>query len=55
VLIKIVVFLVANALWNNMWEPIGNKTRGWTAIMENFKCPTESSPYFYTRRNSNVL
>ncbi|KAK6645403.1 hypothetical protein RUM43_001680 [Polyplax serrata] len=47
--------LVANALWNNMLEPVGNKTRGWQPLMERFLCPTENAPYFFTRRNSETF
>lgn len=48
-------FPVANALWNNMLEPVGNKTRGWQPLMERFLCPTENAPYFFTRRNSETF
>ncbi|KAL0280789.1 UNVERIFIED_CONTAM: hypothetical protein PYX00_001980 [Menopon gallinae] len=47
--------LIANALWNNMLEPVGNKTRGWNPIMERFLCPTEKAPYLFTRKNSKTF
>ncbi|XP_049917515.1 phospholipase B1, membrane-associated [Epinephelus moara] len=46
--------LMAQALWNNMLEPVGNKT-----FTQNFsngidlKCPTEDNPFFRTAVNSN--
>ncbi|KAM3594481.1 uncharacterized protein V6R79_008609 [Siganus canaliculatus] len=46
--------LMARALWNNMFEPVGNKT-----FSQNFddgidfKCPPEALPYFRTGVNSN--
>lgn len=43
----------ANLLWNNMLEPVGNKTTvGLDHIMERFYCPTEAAPYFFTYNNS---
>ncbi|XP_067009243.2 uncharacterized protein [Anabrus simplex] len=44
--------LIANALWNNMLEPVGHKTFGWSPLMERFLCPTENAPFLFTRRNS---
>lgn len=46
---------VANALWNNMLEPVGNKTRGWRPLMKNFLCPSEKTPYFFTKKNSEIF
>ncbi|XP_008210041.1 phospholipase B1, membrane-associated [Nasonia vitripennis] len=45
--------LGANLLWNNMLEPVGNKTeRGLPRIFERFLCPSERSPYIFTNRNT---
>nr|XP_018916682.1 PREDICTED: phospholipase B1, membrane-associated-like [Bemisia tabaci] len=41
----------ANALWNNMLEPVGNKSRDWKLEMTRFLCPTEESPYICTWKN----
>lgn len=41
----------ADALWNNMIEPVGKKRLKWTPG-EKVECPTESHPYFYTYKNS---
>ncbi|XP_034531226.1 phospholipase B1, membrane-associated [Notolabrus celidotus] len=46
--------LMARALWNNMFEPVGNKTftQDFTAGIE-LKCPSESNPFIRTAINSN--
>ncbi|ROJ78948.1 Phospholipase B1, membrane-associated [Anabarilius grahami] len=46
--------LMARALWNNMMEPLGNKTdkEDFTAGVP-LKCPEKSSPYLKTYHNSN--
>ncbi|AWP16316.1 putative phospholipase B1 membrane-associated [Scophthalmus maximus] len=46
--------LMARALWNNMLEPVGNKTvtQDFTAGID-LKCPSETSPFFRTAVNSN--
>ncbi|XP_067311532.1 phospholipase B1, membrane-associated [Pseudorasbora parva] len=46
--------LMARALWNNMLEPLGNKTdkEDFTAGVP-LKCPEKSSPYLKTYHNSN--
>lgn len=41
----------SNALWNNMFQPIGNKTTNWAKEFTVFKCPTEEQPFFRTRVN----
>nr|XP_022333388.1 uncharacterized protein LOC111130532 [Crassostrea virginica] len=41
----------AEALWNNMIEPVGDKRLKWTPE-EPIECPTESNPFFYTQKNS---
>ncbi|KAK3918837.1 Phospholipase B1, membrane-associated [Frankliniella fusca] len=42
----------ANALWNNMLEPVGGKATDWSDIFNPFHCPSEEHPYLYTARNS---
>ncbi|XP_059208658.1 phospholipase B1, membrane-associated [Centropristis striata] len=46
--------LMAQALWNNMLEPVGNKTftQDFSAGID-LKCPTETNPFFRTALNSN--
>ncbi|XP_043118248.1 phospholipase B1, membrane-associated [Puntigrus tetrazona] len=46
--------LMARALWNNLMEPLGNKTdsEDFTAGIP-LKCPVKSSPYLRTFHNSN--
>ncbi|XP_073339779.1 phospholipase B1, membrane-associated-like [Pagrus major] len=46
--------LMARALWNNMLEPVGNKT--FTQDFEagiDLKCPSETNPFIRTAVNSN--
>lgn len=44
--------LASNALWNNMFEPIGHKSTNWKKEFTDFKCPTEERPFIATRQNS---
>ncbi|XP_023133127.2 phospholipase B1, membrane-associated [Amphiprion ocellaris] len=46
--------LMARALWNNMLEPVGNKTfqQDFTAGVD-LKCPSEANPFLRTSVNSN--
>ncbi|XP_054653229.1 phospholipase B1, membrane-associated isoform X5 [Dunckerocampus dactyliophorus] len=46
--------LMARALWNNMLEPVGNKTftQDFMAGVD-LKCPSEAAPFFRTAVNSN--
>ncbi|XP_076172563.1 phospholipase B1, membrane-associated [Ptiloglossa arizonensis] len=45
--------LAANLLWNNMLEPVGNKTdQGLPEIFERVLCPTKEAPYIFTNVNS---
>ncbi|XP_044229893.1 phospholipase B1, membrane-associated [Thunnus albacares] len=46
--------LMARALWNNMLEPVGNKTstQDFMAGID-LKCPSETIPFFRTAVNSN--
>ncbi|XP_068509098.1 phospholipase B1, membrane-associated isoform X2 [Syngnathus scovelli] len=46
--------LMARALWNNMLEPVGNKTFTQDFMVEfDLKCPSEAAPFFRTAGNSN--
>ncbi|XP_008210181.2 phospholipase B1, membrane-associated [Nasonia vitripennis] len=42
----------ANALWNNLMQPVGQKSRNWPEIFGEFVCPTERRPYIATPKNS---
>ncbi|CAL1539077.1 unnamed protein product [Lymnaea stagnalis] len=42
----------AEALWNNMVEPVGSKRLNWMPG-EPIECPSEEKPYFFTAKNSN--
>ncbi|CAG9864127.1 unnamed protein product [Phyllotreta striolata] len=45
--------LAANMLWNNLLEPVGEKsTRKLGKVMETFNCPSEDKPYLFTNKNS---
>ncbi|XP_041810494.1 phospholipase B1, membrane-associated [Chelmon rostratus] len=46
--------LMARALWNNMLEPVGNKTfsQDFEAGVD-LECPSETNPFFRTAVNSN--
>ncbi|XP_042552573.1 phospholipase B1, membrane-associated [Dipodomys spectabilis] len=48
---------MAIALWNNMLEPVGQKTtsNNFTYSRAKLKCPSPDSPFFYTLRNSGLL
>ncbi|XP_044259082.1 phospholipase B1, membrane-associated-like [Tribolium madens] len=43
---------IANALWNNIMEPVGQKSTRPVEILEKFNCPSEEHPYIFTRKNS---
>ncbi|EEB19893.1 phospholipase B, plb1, putative [Pediculus humanus corporis] len=43
---------IANAIWNNMLEPVGNKSINWRDTFTRFLCPTEKHPYIFTYKNS---
>ncbi|KAI9543893.1 hypothetical protein NQZ68_004941 [Dissostichus eleginoides] len=47
---------MARSLWNNMLEPLGNKTtiQDFTADVD-LKCPTKTSPFIRTYNNSNYI
>lgn len=42
----------ANGLWNNMMEPVGDKSLGFRPVFNQFRCPSELVPYVYTNYNS---
>ncbi|XP_022166429.1 phospholipase B1, membrane-associated-like isoform X2 [Myzus persicae] len=42
----------ANALWNNMMEPVGRKSTDWSKEFDRFICPSTESPYISTWKNS---
>ncbi|XP_046392317.1 phospholipase B1, membrane-associated-like [Ischnura elegans] len=47
--------LAARILWNNMLEPVGNKTKTLEDIFyQGFKCPTKKNPYLFTEKNSKT-
>ncbi|XP_063078262.1 phospholipase B1, membrane-associated-like [Engraulis encrasicolus] len=47
---------MARALWNNMLEPLGDKTHNQDfASGLNLTCPTQSSPFIRTYRNSDYI
>ncbi|KAK6186521.1 hypothetical protein SNE40_008546 [Patella caerulea] len=41
----------ATALWNNMFQPVGQKTLNWE-LGNTITCPTEQNPHIYTNKNS---
>lgn len=41
----------ATALWNNMLQPVGQKSKSWV-LGERIQCPTEEQPYLFTNQNS---
>ncbi|XP_076874027.1 phospholipase B1, membrane-associated isoform X2 [Brachyhypopomus gauderio] len=46
--------LMARGLWNNMLEPLGNKTHFQDFSAGSFvKCPSETAPFVQTYKNSN--
>ncbi|XP_032399522.1 phospholipase B1, membrane-associated [Etheostoma spectabile] len=48
--------MLARSLWNNMLEPLGNKTTilDFTVALD-LKCPTTTSPFIRTYNNSNYI
>lgn len=41
-----------NGLWNNMLEPVGQKTLGLRPLFSEFRCPNTRNPYIFTNYNS---
>ncbi|XP_035438886.2 phospholipase B1, membrane-associated [Spodoptera frugiperda] len=45
--------LAANLLWNNLLEPVGNKSDNVPPVLlRSFRCPSRNAPYFFTSKNS---
>ncbi|XP_076764145.1 phospholipase B1, membrane-associated [Xylocopa sonorina] len=44
--------LYANGLWNNLLQPVGNKSDHWEPLFKKFLCPTSERPFLATRENS---
>ncbi|KAJ8727311.1 hypothetical protein PYW07_001430 [Mythimna separata] len=45
--------LAANLLWNNLLEPIGNKTDNVPPVLlRSFRCPSRRAPFLFTYKNS---
>ncbi|XP_033362636.1 phospholipase B1, membrane-associated-like isoform X2 [Bombus vosnesenskii] len=44
--------LYANNLWNDLLEPVGNKSRSLISLFEKFLCPTSERPFLMTYENS---
>ncbi|XP_051166172.1 phospholipase B1, membrane-associated-like [Leptopilina boulardi] len=45
----------ANAVWNLLLMPVGEKSAVWQDPFKRFNCPTPTRPYIYTSRNSNKI
>lgn len=43
--------VLANALWNNMMQPVGKKTIGLKPLFAEFECPTDEKPFIQTHFN----
>ncbi|XP_026321981.1 phospholipase B1, membrane-associated-like [Hyposmocoma kahamanoa] len=47
--------LAANLLWNNLLEPVGNKSENVPPVLlRSFRCPTREAPYIFTAKNSKT-
>ncbi|XP_076482060.1 phospholipase B1, membrane-associated-like [Bombus vancouverensis nearcticus] len=44
--------LYANNLWNNLLEPVGNKSGAFTSLFKKFLCPAPERPFLMTYKNS---
>ncbi|XP_014662430.1 PREDICTED: phospholipase B1, membrane-associated-like [Priapulus caudatus] len=42
---------IALAMWNNMLEPVGKKTKA-ALVTSDMYCPTKEHPYIFTKQNS---
>jgi hypothetical protein len=51
-LIRFFLPAVATMQWNNLLEPEGNKTLDFTMPMKKIRCPSEKTPYLFTKLNS---
>ncbi|XP_072939764.1 phospholipase B1, membrane-associated-like [Epargyreus clarus] len=48
--------LAANLLWNNLLEPVGNKSDNVPPVLMNsFRCPTRNAPFIFTKQNSKTF
>ncbi|CAK1545817.1 unnamed protein product [Leptosia nina] len=48
--------LAANLLWNNLLEPVGNKSDNVPPVLMNsFRCPSKQAPYIFTNKNSQIF
>ncbi|XP_053603527.1 phospholipase B1, membrane-associated-like [Plodia interpunctella] len=48
--------LAANLLWNNLLEPVGNKSDAVAPVLlRSFKCPSPNAPFIYTAKNSEYF
>ena len=47
------LFSVARGLWNNLLQPIGQKSLTYEAVEAPFLCPSKERPYLATFANSN--
>ncbi|KPJ21191.1 hypothetical protein RR48_00147 [Papilio machaon] len=46
----------ANLLWNNLLEPVGNKSDNVPPVLlKSFRCPTPQAPFFFTANNSRTF
>lgn len=46
--------IFGNGLWNNLLEPIGNRTDRFQPLFKKFLCPTADRPFLVTRENSRL-
>ncbi|XP_012550146.1 phospholipase B1, membrane-associated-like [Bombyx mandarina] len=47
--------LAANLLWNNLLEPVGNKSDNVPPVlMRSFRCPSRQAPFIFTARNTRT-
>ena len=42
---------ISNALWNNMLQPVGQKSVNWKKEFQELQCPTQQRPYLATKFN----
>ncbi|XP_046392376.1 phospholipase B1, membrane-associated-like [Ischnura elegans] len=47
---------MAIQLWNNMMEPVGNKSETFSRFLINqYRCPNKEHPYLFTKKNSETF
>lgn len=50
-----IAFSAANLLWNNLLEPVGNKSdNAPPVLLRSFHCPTRERPYIFTAKNTKM-